>query len=152
MGARAGAMRSRLLRRPMRRLRDSDSGQSLVEFGMVLPFFLILLFALVDFGRAFYTWQIITNSAREGARVGAVAPTNTSSITAGARDAAGALDDANLAVSIATPSGVAKGNPINVTASYNFQLVTPLNPLLNLIGGASLANPTITSTASMRIE
>ena len=48
--------------------RESERGQSLVEFTMILPILLILLFALVDFGRAFYTWMLVTNAAREGAR------------------------------------------------------------------------------------
>ncbi len=46
------------------------AGQSLVEMAMVLPVLTFLTFGLVDFGRAYYFQVSVTNSAREGARVG----------------------------------------------------------------------------------
>ncbi|TMD43166.1 MAG: pilus assembly protein [Chloroflexi bacterium] len=46
------------------------AGQSLVEMAMVLPVLAFLTFGLVDFGRAYYFQVSVTNSAREGARVG----------------------------------------------------------------------------------
>ena len=52
------------VRAGMRRVRATETGQSLVEFAMVLPLFLILMFGLVDFGRAFYSWMLITEAAR----------------------------------------------------------------------------------------
>ncbi|NUQ56510.1 MAG: pilus assembly protein, partial [Dehalococcoidia bacterium] len=57
------------LRGLLRRFRRTDAGQALVEFALVLPVMLMMLFALVDFGRGFYTWLVVTNAAREGARV-----------------------------------------------------------------------------------
>ena len=44
------------------------SGQALVEFALVLPIFLLLLFGTIDFGRYVYYVQILNNAAREGAR------------------------------------------------------------------------------------
>jgi Flp pilus assembly protein TadG len=55
-------------RRPDARGRR-DAGQSLAEFVLVIPIFLLLVFGVVEFGLAFRTHQIITNTAREGARV-----------------------------------------------------------------------------------
>src|SRR5438094_381428 len=46
------------------------AGQSLVEMAMVLPVLAFLTFGLLDFGRAYYFQVSVTNSAREGARVG----------------------------------------------------------------------------------
>lgn len=43
-------------------------GQALVEFAFVAPVFLLLLFAIIDFGRYVYYVQILNNAAREGAR------------------------------------------------------------------------------------
>ena len=43
-------------------------GQALVEFALVAPFFFLLLFSIVEFGRAIYYVQILNNAAREGAR------------------------------------------------------------------------------------
>lgn len=45
-------------------------GQSLVETAIVLPILLLLLAAVVDFGRAFDAYIVLTNAVREGARFG----------------------------------------------------------------------------------
>jgi Flp pilus assembly protein TadG len=47
-------------------------GQSLVEFAIVVPVFLLLMFALIDFSRLLFTYISISNGAREMARVAAV--------------------------------------------------------------------------------
>jgi len=46
----------------------SSRGQALVEFAMIAPFFFLLLFSIIEFGRAVYYIQILNNAAREGAR------------------------------------------------------------------------------------
>ena len=44
-------------------------GQSLVEFALVLPLFVLLLVGVFDLGRAFFAYIAISNAAREGTRV-----------------------------------------------------------------------------------
>jgi len=51
-----------------RRARRRTRGQALVEFSMVAPIFLLILFGIIDFGRYVYYVQILNNAAREGAR------------------------------------------------------------------------------------
>lgn len=53
--------------------RPHRAGQSLVEFALVLPIFLLLLFGLIDIGRFVYTANALNQAAREGARYGSVA-------------------------------------------------------------------------------
>lgn len=48
------------------------SGQALVEFAFVIPILLLLFFGVVDFGRLVYMNSVLSQAAREGARVGAV--------------------------------------------------------------------------------
>lgn len=48
------------------------TGQALVEFALVLPVFLLVLFGLIDVGRYVYMNSTLSQAAREGARVGAV--------------------------------------------------------------------------------
>jgi len=50
--------------------RRSRCGQAVVEFALVLPVFMLLLLAGVEFGRAYLDLHLLTNAAREGARVG----------------------------------------------------------------------------------
>ena len=47
-------------------------GQALIEFAFILPFLLVIIGGIVDFGLAFFIGQVIENAAREGARAGAV--------------------------------------------------------------------------------
>ena len=47
-------------------------GQALIEFAFILPFLLVIVGGIVDFGLAFFVGQVIENAAREGARAGAV--------------------------------------------------------------------------------
>ncbi len=56
-------------RRPNAR---ATRGQALVEFALVIPIFLFLLVALFDLGRAVFSYNTLTNAAREGARMAIV--------------------------------------------------------------------------------
>jgi Flp pilus assembly protein TadG len=47
------------------------NGQALVEFALVLPVFLLMLFGLIDGGRYVYMNSVLSQAAREGARLGA---------------------------------------------------------------------------------
>jgi Flp pilus assembly protein TadG len=48
--------------------RPSQKGSAGVEFAMVLPLLLMLVFGTVEFGVLFYNRQMIVNASREGAR------------------------------------------------------------------------------------
>lgn len=48
--------------------RQNAKAQALVEFALVLPVFLLILFVIFDFGRAIYAYNAISNAAREGGR------------------------------------------------------------------------------------
>jgi len=55
-----------------KRSKSSISGQSLVEFAIVLPILLLLMVAIIDFGILFYSQMAVSNAAWEGARAGAM--------------------------------------------------------------------------------
>ena len=50
----------------------SSSGQAIIELAFVLPWILILLLGIIEFGILFYNKAMITNASREGARAGIV--------------------------------------------------------------------------------
>jgi Flp pilus assembly protein TadG len=72
--------------------RNPQRGAAAVEFALVLPLFMALLMGTIDFGYFFYSTQIVTNAAREGARAGTLVPpadgAATATATAGAAAAA----------------------------------------------------------------
>ena len=140
-----------ILKRLAGRRRRGEGGQSLVEFVLVVPIFLLVLFAIVDFGMAFHAWITVTNSAREGARVGAVRATGAE-IEQRVRDTATSLEQADLSVAVTNAEGQPGGSVV-VDVSYSYSLMTPLADLLNLVsGGAIPATLNLSSTADMRLE
>ena len=51
------------------RLRRDQRGTAMIEMAFTLPLLLLISIGIIEFGRAFQTWQVVTNAAREGARV-----------------------------------------------------------------------------------
>jgi Flp pilus assembly protein TadG len=51
---------------------QNQKGASLVEFAIILPVFIIIIFGIIEFSLLLYNKGIITHAAREGARVGVV--------------------------------------------------------------------------------
>ena len=56
----------------LRKCLESDRGQSTVEFALLLPIFIVILFGIMEFGRLWETSNILTSAAREAVRVAAV--------------------------------------------------------------------------------
>ena len=48
--------------------RRNERGAALIESGDHLPIVLMIAVGIFEFGRAYQTWQVLTNAAREGAR------------------------------------------------------------------------------------
>lgn len=59
------------------RNRRKENGQSLVEFALVLPLFMLILMGIMDFGWLFYNYIGVENSARNAARIACVEYQNT---------------------------------------------------------------------------
>ena len=135
-----------------RRRRD---GQSLVEFAVVLPIFLLLLAGILDFGLGLYSQMTVINAAREGARLGIVEAGNVTAITERVEAMSGGLDQSKLTVtpSCLRPSGSTfvacaspqyqSGDAVVVRVDYQYRMIWPL------AFGTSLD---LSSTVQMRIE
>lgn len=48
--------------------RENNRGQSLIEFALILPVLVLIIYGVFDLGRAFYAVITIANASREGAR------------------------------------------------------------------------------------
>lgn len=62
-------------------------GAAAVEFALVVPFFLMLLFGIVEFGRAMMVQQMMVNATREGARVAVLPGSTTADVRSAVVDA-----------------------------------------------------------------
>jgi Flp pilus assembly protein TadG len=48
----------------------NERGQSVIEMALTLPLLLLIVFGIIDFGFMFQRYEVVTNAAREGARLG----------------------------------------------------------------------------------
>ncbi|MGZ5408336.1 MAG: TadE/TadG family type IV pilus assembly protein, partial [Aeromicrobium sp.] len=108
MYANAGTVRPSLRPRRIGGWRRRE-GQSLVEFAVVLPVFLLILAGIIDFGLGLYSQMTVINAAREGARLGIVelgvaAPGSVDTVKDNVRDRveamSGGLDLSQLNVEV----------------------------------------------------
>lgn len=142
-------------RRTSKSRRDKSRGQSLVEFAFVLPLFLLLLAAVIDFGLGLYSQMTIINAAREGARIGVVEPGNLTLVEDRVLAMSTGLDKTNETVTITCerPSGNSfvsctgqqwqSGDAILVKVDYTYHMIWPL-----AFGNAI----DLSSSVEMRIE
>lgn len=124
----------------------NQRGQAMVELALVLPVLLVLFMGVVEFGRIFHSYLIITNASREGARVAIVGKSDIK-ITERISEAAAGLDITKLEISIDPDSETRKtGDLATVQVSYSLDLAFPLF-------GTLIADPLIiTSQTKMRME
>jgi Flp pilus assembly protein TadG len=131
----------------------------MVEFALVLPLLLVLVFGMLEFGKAFNYWIDTTHLANEGARWAVVdhnpgtgtlqeyvkGRANTVELRDGGTASIPAGDEAEVCISF--PNGTANvGDPVlvTVTATYHW---------LPFIGERiSSADVTIRGSATMRLE
>jgi hypothetical protein len=130
--------------------RRKEKGQSMVEFALVLPLFLIVMFIIVDFGVGFSRWLVITNAAREGARFGSVGASPAEVVDRTIRTSHGLLDAGGVTVEYADfeGDGVGPGDAVVVNAEYGYGLITPIGQIFDSLAGSI----TLSSCADMRIE
>jgi len=138
------------------RLRSNQRGAALIETAVTLPLILLVSVAIFEFGRAYQTWQVLTNAAREGARVAIIAGTTDAQVESTVRGymAAGSLSKATTAAVVLNRNvtlGPSTGS--QVTINYPFQFMV-LNPVARLVVRSStLGTPlTMSAVAVMRNE
>lgn len=138
----------------------SERGAALLEAAITIPMLLLISVGIFEFGRAWQTWQVLTNAAREGARL-AVLPDPTVGVPERrVRDymAAGQLPGAeSAAVDVnRTTSMTVNGAAVSasqVTIDYPFTFIV-LQPVARLVSpGTSVGGPlTMRAQALMRNE
>ncbi len=132
-------------------------GQSLVEFALVLPIFLLVVMATVDFGWALRNYITVTNAAREGARYGVTGASADDIKQRTAARSSGLLQTAEVKIcrGITCDSGMANtdASTVIVKANYRYKFITPLGSIANFISLGAVPDPLpLSSSTSMRLE
>ncbi len=134
--------------RPSRLRAGCRKAAAVVEFAVVAPVFFLLIFGMIEYGRMVMVQQILTNAAREGARVGILDNSSATDVDAAVNQylTPANIHGATITPNPANPSSAALGAPVSVTVSVPFAKVSWLPSPLYLGG------KTLTFTATMRRE
>ena len=136
-----------------------ERGVALVEFALVLPILIVLLFGMLDFGKAFNYWIDGTHLANEGARW-AVVNRNPSTggetlqeyisaqaTTAELRNGGTPSIPDPLEVCITFPNGQNVGDPVRVTVKTTYRWLGVLTAQV-----PGLTDTEMRGTSTMRLE
>jgi len=147
---------------------DAQRGTAAVEFALVLPFLLLLMFGVAELGRYSLFSITVANAARAGAVYGAQDPTAFANgagiVQAVQQDGDTTIISSPLSVATSTPSAcwsnssTATASPTGSTCPSGYHFVQyisvtasgTISPLFN-DKYLQLASPTISSTVTMRV-
>lgn len=101
---------------------DDQCGAAAVEFALILPILVLLVFGVIEFGRAYHARSTLAHAARQGVRVAAL---DTGDPVTSAEQAAANLDLTQLTVTV-SPSPCVVGDPVVVTVIYDHDYAIPL--------------------------
>lgn len=152
----------------LRRFR-SDRAQSLVEFALVTPMLLILVFGIIDFGLGLRAYISVTSATREGARYAAVGNPAGTFASGGSGECDGStsttvvgkvcttlngLDLSNVNdVTVSYPGGQSPGESVVVEMDYEYEYITPVQRIVNILSGGNISDSlTLTASTDMRLE
>ena len=143
----------------IRRRLKCDRGSELIEFTLVTPLLLVVLFGIVDFGLLFRRYEVLTNAAREGARIAAIDGYTNTQIQNRVTDylTASGLDAPTWPTPPVTTEAVPIGGGACVTVrgvTFNYtNNFLAFGQIIRLIGGGSgFTAKTLTLSAKMRYE
>ena len=141
----------------MKRIR-SEKGAALIEAAITVPIILLIAVGIFEFGRAYQTWQVLTNAAREGARLAVISGTTDADVTARVRNymSAGQLPNSGTAA-ITVQRGIAltgadTASSIQIDYPFSFMVLNPVVRLIAPSDNRTGAPITMRSSALMRNE
>ena len=138
------------------KLRRNERGAALIETAITIPIILLVAVGIFEFGRAYQTWQVLTNAAREGARVAILSDKTADEVTAAVRNymqAGGLPGYASAGVVIDRTVALGTNTGSRITVNYPFSFIV-LNGVAKLVARGSTAGKALTmqSVALMRNE
>lgn len=136
----------------------SDEGAELIEFALVLPMLLLVVLGIAEFGFMFQRFEVITNAAREGARIAVLPGYSTADVqnrvSAYVTQGRVPTTVTNPVVTVADVDIPVPGRlPISarrVTVTYTHSYM--FLPGIGALFGSTYATVPITAVAEMRME
>ena len=146
-------------------MRHRQKGMYIVEFALVAALFFVLLFGMIEFARALFVWNTLTEATRRGARLAAVCPVGHASIAnvtvfntstvAGESPILSGLDSSAVVTDYLDQAGVTTGtfNDIRYVrvSIVGFQHTLLIPPLLPGLAAMTLTAPSFETTRPREI-
>lgn len=124
----------------------NESGQSMVEFALILPVLLFIVIGIIEFGFMFSGYLALTNASREAVRYISLGGDNASAIQR-AKDVSMNLDPNQMTILIDPSGGIReRGDSVKVTIQYDYKFLTPF---FGVLFGNTLE---LEADAVMRVE
>jgi Flp pilus assembly protein TadG len=141
----------------MRRLK-TERGAALLEAAITVPIILLISVGIFEFGRAYQTWQVLTNASREGARLAVIPGSTDAQVRARVNQylSGGGLAtvaDGNIALNRAvvfTPTST--GSRVQVNYPFQFMVLNPVIRLISSSDNTGRGIYTMTASTLMRNE
>lgn len=139
-----------------------ERGAAAVEFALILPLLVVLVFGIIEFSILFYNKAMITNASREGARAGIVYNFPNRPSAADITDIVNSYCASHL-ITFANPAqgpitvvngiGGGSGANLTVTVTYDYDFLVLPNFLGAFFSNANFGNSiTLGATTVMRLE
>lgn len=141
---------------------ESQNGQAIIEFALVLPILLLILGGIIEFGILFYNKQVITNASREAARAGIIYLVDKTTGNKIIPDIEGIARDycqdrlitfgapTLPVVTPATPAGLSFPSDLTVQVTYQYSFI--LSRAMNLFGANVGPTLNLGARTVMRME
>ncbi len=119
----------------------------MVEFALTALVFFTIIFGIIDLGRAVFEYNLLSSSAREGARMAIIHSYSDADVTARVVDSSsGFISSGDVAISGSRTCNSDPCPTVTVTVRHTF---TPVTPLIGTIIGGSI---TMTASSTMVVE
>jgi Flp pilus assembly protein TadG len=136
----------------------SDSGAEFVEFALAFPLLLLVVLGIMDFGLLFQQYEVITNAAREGARIAVLPAYSKTDAETRVNDYIGAAllsGGGTASVDVGDPTPVVIGgkcmSTVTVTVTYPHDYLF-LGGITTYFGSSAFGTRTLSASSTMRTE
>lgn len=128
----------------------NDRGNAVIEFALLLPILLLLVFGITEFGRAWMTVNVLNTATREGARLAVVTGPDEAEVIDRVNDVCNAAAITTTSVTVSAVDPVDRR--VTVSATTDFQVIPP-NGIFSFFGASSFGGTIpLAASTTMRHE
>jgi Flp pilus assembly protein TadG len=135
-------------KRNMALLTSGRRGNAVVEFALVLPILLLLVFGITEFGRAWMNVNVMSTAAREGARLAVVTAPDVGAVRARVTQVLTAARITATSIDVVGPDPADAMRRVTVTVNANFtvfsgRVIAPFRGTIPLAATATMRHESL---------